>query len=196
VGLDGVRPGGNDRVSIVAHTDGEFDTLLGSGHTGDEAMAGIFVDEWVEEVPEEEETTAVAFRYDDPSNRPPQSILLATPPKKGSGATPWTPEDLHRTVEETMDAMKYRGVDLEALNPPDDSDAALLGQLLSALHMPQDTYTQPDHPSIDYTPLDRYQEWYVRSLQRMGQLHGGLTLGNMDVQNMGQMNMYDGSGFP
>lgn len=155
VGLDGVRPGGAGRVSMVAHTDDGFDTVISNGNQSNDGgpmLAGLLIDEWVEQVPAEEETTAVAFRYDDPGTEPPQSILLATPPKRAnSGGDGWTAADLRATVEETIDLARFRGVDLEALRPEDEGAQRLIGWLLPALFLGQDTNLQPNSPTVDFT---------------------------------------------
>jgi hypothetical protein len=75
--------------------------------TADGRLAGLFVDEWTESIPDESETTGVAVNYDDPGSRPPQSILLATPPEDGE----WTLDHLAATVDETALYAKRRAVD-------------------------------------------------------------------------------------
>jgi hypothetical protein len=158
VGLDGVRPKGRDRVSLVAHTDGGFDGIVqGTASTGERtALAGLFVDEWTERYPPEEETTSVAVRYDEPDNEPPQSILLATPPPAGEG-DPWSLSTLERTIDETLEMMRYRGVDLKDLQPDDRADRWMLGKLLPALYFAQDSHVQPNTPSIDFTSINVYE---------------------------------------
>ncbi len=163
VGLDGVRPGGRDRVSLVAHTDEEFDAIVDGTASGPSRLfAGLAVDEWVERVPAQEETTSVAVRYDEPDNEPPQSILLATPPEPpsdgGPDATPWSLSTVEATFDETMAMTRYRGVTLEDLRPDADEDRWMLGKLLPALFFAQDTHVQPNTPSLDLTSLDRFED--------------------------------------
>jgi hypothetical protein len=161
VGIDGVAPSVNDRVSVVAHTDDGFDQVVSSAGGGSiPQVAGVFVDEWEERVPAAEETTAVSFRYDDPANRPPQSIVLATPPKRADGPA-WTLSDLLGTVEETMEMAKYRAVDLEALAPENDPDRTAAGTLFPGLFFAHDTHLQPNHPTVDFTPLELASEFQV-----------------------------------
>lgn len=75
-------------------------------------VAGLMLDEWVEVVPNEEETTAVTFHYDAPGARPPQSILLAVPAQEGQQ---WTLDALEKTLLETLELAKLRTVDLHSL---------------------------------------------------------------------------------
>ena len=42
---------------------------------------GLVVDEWTELVPNENESTALAFHYDDPGAEAPQAVLVAVPPE-------------------------------------------------------------------------------------------------------------------
>jgi hypothetical protein len=75
-------------------------------------LMGVLVDEWVETVPNEKETTAIAFQYNPPDACAPQSILLAVPPVLGQE---WTVSTLYRVLLETLDLAKLRGVDVESL---------------------------------------------------------------------------------
>jgi hypothetical protein len=77
-----------------------------------EPVAGLMLDEWVEVIPNEEETTAVTFHYDAPGARPPQSILLAVPAQEGQQ---WTLDALEKTLLETLELAKLRTVDLHSL---------------------------------------------------------------------------------
>jgi hypothetical protein len=119
----------------------------------------LFVDEWTEEFPAESETTGVAFRYDDPDNRPPQSILLAVPPEDDA-ETPWTIPTVDRTIAETARMAKYRGVDLPALNPGDEDPAEqyVAGKLLPGLLFPRDPEVTPEYPEVDFTTLAEYRK--------------------------------------
>jgi hypothetical protein len=87
-------------------------------------LAGLLVDEWVEVVPNAEETTGVAFHYDAPGASPPQAILLAVSPDE---RLEWDLETLEATVLSTLELAKLRTVDLSSL----DAD---LGRYLPALY--------------------------------------------------------------
>ena len=60
------------RVSLVAATVDDQQPA--------DAVAGVFMDEWVEVVPSAVETTSVAFHYDAPTACAPQVMLLGVPP--------------------------------------------------------------------------------------------------------------------
>jgi len=100
------------RVSLVTHA--------ATPHGG-APKAGLLVDEWVETVPDDEETTGVAFQHDRPTNQPPQSMLLAAPPNRNG----WSLDALADVVEETMALARARTVDPSTLED--------LGHFLPAL---------------------------------------------------------------
>ncbi|MGE3177736.1 MAG: hypothetical protein AB7O32_09715, partial [Vicinamibacterales bacterium] len=103
-------------------------------------VAGVLVDEWVEVVPRETETTGVAFHYDTPAAVAPQSILLAVAPDPE--ATEWTDGLVERTLTDALRLARVRTVDLEALQE--------IGQLLPALYLPHNT--AGDTASTDVLP--------------------------------------------
>ena len=70
------------------------------------------VDEWLEIVPNAQETTALTFQFDAPDACAPQSVLLAVPPIPGKD---WTAELLRRVLMETLDLAKLRAVDTGSL---------------------------------------------------------------------------------
>lgn len=103
-------------------------------------LCGLFVDEWVEVVPNQTETTALAFQYNPPNAFAPQNVLVAVPPVPGQ---PWTTETLRRVLVDTLDLTKLRAV-----------DPSLLGaaaQYLPALYIPFNT--ADDAVSTDFAPL-------------------------------------------
>lgn len=80
--------------------------------TADQAFGGLLIDDWAEVVPSAEETTAVAFHFDQPNACAPQAIILAVPPNPGKD---WTLETLEATVLQTLELAQSRMVDLDAL---------------------------------------------------------------------------------
>ncbi|MGZ8486846.1 MAG: hypothetical protein ACXW6R_24655, partial [Candidatus Binatia bacterium] len=76
-------------------------------------LAGLLIDEWVEVVPNAQETTAISFQYDQPNAAPPQTILLAVPPQVD---LPWTVWSLQQVLLETLDLARIRAVDPDALD--------------------------------------------------------------------------------
>jgi hypothetical protein len=95
-------PGG--RVSLLL----DAPDLGGAGNT----VAGLFVDEWVEVIPEPDVATGLAFHHDTPVAAPPQAILLAAPPDRQAS---WSLAALEAILLETLDLAKLRMVDLDAL---------------------------------------------------------------------------------
>jgi hypothetical protein len=95
----------NGTVSIAVHqsVSGELDFSS--------SISGLLVDEWVEVVPNQNETTGVAFHYDAPVSRPAQSILLAVTPDIVQNGQKWSDKHLLQTVIETMELAKIRSVD-------------------------------------------------------------------------------------
>jgi hypothetical protein len=65
--------------------------LVGPSTSVSGPVAGLLVDDWAEVVPARQETTAIAFHFDNPDSCPPQTALLAVPPEPGR---PWTAEIL------------------------------------------------------------------------------------------------------
>jgi hypothetical protein len=104
-------------------------------------LCGLFIDEWIEVVPNQTETTAIAFQFDPPNSFAPQNVLVAVPPVEGQA---WTTETLRRVLLETLDLAKVRAV-----------DPSLLGataQFLPALYVPFNA--NDDAVSTDFAPLN------------------------------------------
>lgn len=96
------------RVSIVASAPAPIEP----GH-----LCGLLIDEWVEVVPAEQETAAIAFHYDAPEVQAPQAILLAVPP---DGVERWRLGALENAVVDTLELARLRTVDgTELANDPD-----------------------------------------------------------------------------
>lgn len=112
----------------------EEDKLLYSAHFGpgaaigpaqaDKTYSGLMLDEWVEVIPTDQETTGLAFHFDRPNSEAPQAILLVTPPIH-RGAWQW--QDLVDTLHETLDFAPIRAVE------PAQLDKTTLGPLLPAI---------------------------------------------------------------
>jgi hypothetical protein len=85
--------------------------------TPDAQHAVLLVDQWSETVPTAarasgapEQQAALSLRFDSPDNRPPQSLLLVTPPDPQRG---WRADDLYTAVEETLWWATVRPLDIE-----------------------------------------------------------------------------------
>lgn len=117
VGLKFPAPLGAEPVtSLVLHALGSLDAK--------EGMGLLVVDEYTEAVPGDTTTTAIAFGYDAPGARPPQSVLLAVPPVAGQA---WSIDLLASVIGETLDLARVRMVDL--------SSVAWAGRLLPTLYL-------------------------------------------------------------
>ena len=75
-------------------------------------VSGLLIDEWTERVPAPTETTGLAFHYDEPESRAPQSILIAVAPDVSK---PWDLETLEAVLLETLELSKLRMVDSDAM---------------------------------------------------------------------------------
>jgi hypothetical protein len=106
-----------DKLSLVVYG---IDTLLDSGN---ERVAVVW-DEWLELIPNNEETTGVTFNYDQPDATPPQTMLLAVTPQV-TGKWDW--DDLVDTIRETVELAKNRAVE------PDHIEKSVFAGLLPAI---------------------------------------------------------------
>ena len=102
------------------------------------------IDEWPEFIPDPFQTAAIGFHYDAPGARPPQSIVLALPPRLNQDS--WRFDDVLDVLHEAWDLAKLRGV------RPRDLEGGL-GLLLPGNYLPQ-SYTD-DLPSVQMLKLQR-----------------------------------------
>ena len=157
VGLDGQDPEPG-RLSLVMQEAAGFDGTYDAG-----GVAGLFVDEFVESVPGETETTGVAINYDDPDATAPHSVLLALPNEQGG----WSTDHLSTVVSDTMRLARCRLVDLEDLGVVDTNEASsdAFGPLLPMLAFPKNDALNPDAPSVDVDRIERYHrlapDWWT-----------------------------------
>ena len=109
-GLSGRQPGTPYRdihraapdVAIALHAPG-LQTL-----DGDRTIAAFVCDDWPEFIPDPFQTAGIAFHYDAPGARPPQTILLALPPRMGQES--WSFDDAVDVIHEAFDLARLRGV--------------------------------------------------------------------------------------
>jgi hypothetical protein len=113
----GYKPG-EDKLSIVLYRPQVLNT---SPNT---AKVGILIDEWVEIIPSEEETTGLTFNYDQPDAKAPNTVLLAVTPKE-TGTWDW--DDLVVTLVDTLELAKNRAVE------PEHLESSVVGQILPGL---------------------------------------------------------------
>jgi hypothetical protein len=85
---------------------------------------GLVLDEWMELIPDEEQTTGIAFHFNQPDARAPQNILLAVPALNTTQQ--WDTDELLLTVHEALRQAKIRAVE------PEHVDFSVLSQMLPA----------------------------------------------------------------
>lgn len=90
-----------------------------------DTWTGLLLDEWTEVIPSREESTAVAFHYDDPGAEAPQAVLIAVVPDERET---WSTELVRDVLLETLEMAQLRGVDRDLLSE--------LEQLLPAIFVP------------------------------------------------------------
>ena len=110
----------SDKLSLVVYQP----ELVNQGGSND-IRTGLLIDEWIEIIPNKEETSGIAFNYDQPDTEPPQTLLLAISPElKGN----WKWENLLYTIEDTLDLTKIR------LMEPEHLDQSMFSQVLPAIY--------------------------------------------------------------
>ncbi len=134
-------------VGVVLHAPDGINPVNGG--------SGLMIDAWSETVPEAQETTAVAFHYDAPGARAPQTMLLAVHPDPDPKT--WDLDALVGSVHEAVDLARLR-----TLGP---KELAAFSTFLPALYLP-DGYTR-DMPGLHLLEL-------VDNVHRMRE--GGLVV--------------------
>jgi len=71
-------------------------------------LAGFFCDDWSEAIPVDAETVAATFHYDAPGARPPQAVLVATPPSMSQAN--WSTDLLLDVISEALELARLRMV--------------------------------------------------------------------------------------
>ena len=113
--IDPANPPDKGRVAFACYTQG--DPLTAS------PFAGLLLDEWPERIPSTSEKAAVAFHYERPKARAPQSLLLAVCP---DDRATWDDDLISGILEETYELARIRSVDLDSV--------LRVGQILPALY--------------------------------------------------------------
>jgi hypothetical protein len=131
-------------LAIVLHAPG-IDQL-----DAEATCAALVCDDWPEFIPDPFQTAAIAFHYDAPGARPPQTILLALPPVLHQES--WRFEDALDVVHEAFDLAKLRGVRPRDL-------AGGLGAILPGNFLP--------HGITDVLPSVKLLEMQREAHQRM-----------------------------
>ena len=110
----------------------------------DTALSALVCDDWPEFVPDPHQTAAIAFHYDAPGARPPQSVLLALPP--AAVQAEWSFDDAIDVVHEAFDLARLR-----AVRPCDLGSG--LGAILPGNYLPQN-FTD-ELPSVRLLEMQR-----------------------------------------
>jgi hypothetical protein len=90
-----------------------------------DTWTGLLLDEWTEVIPNREESTAVAFHYDDPGAEAPQAVVIAVVPDERET---WSTDLVRDILLETLEMARLRAVDRDLLGE--------LEQLLPAIFVP------------------------------------------------------------
>jgi hypothetical protein len=118
-----IRPSG--KLSLALHAPAGLPDPTLNWH-------GLFLDEWVETIPNAREHAGITFRHEDTAGEAAQAILVAVPPRL---AQTWDLESLLAIINETLDLAKVRALDLESL----DGLAQLIPMIYLAANAGDDT---------------------------------------------------------
>jgi hypothetical protein len=113
--LDPAKLPAKGRIAFACFTSGD--------PVNQTTYAGLLVDEWPERIPSVSENAAVAFHYEEPKARAPQSLLLAVCPDTREM---WDDDLITGILRETLELAKIRTVDLDSV--------LQVGQILPALY--------------------------------------------------------------
>jgi hypothetical protein len=113
--IDPANPPSKGRVAFACFTQGDPSTTM--------PFAGMLLDEWPERIPSTDEKAAVAFHYEKPKARAPQSLLLAVCP---DDRATWDDDLMAGILQEALELAKIRTVDLNSV--------LRVGQILPALY--------------------------------------------------------------
>lgn len=102
-----------DSLSLVMIND----QALNTGST----FCGLVLDEWLEIIPGKEETSGIAFNYNQPNAAAPQTLLLAVTPEN---TNVWEWDNLVHTIIDTIEMAKNRAVE------PDHLEKSFLSHVL------------------------------------------------------------------
>ncbi|MFK8008016.1 MAG: hypothetical protein AB8H03_16785 [Saprospiraceae bacterium] len=94
-----------DKLSLVLLAD--------DGFKSQDNLVGLLIDEWTEVIPYKEETSGIAFHYNQPNARPPQNLLLAIHPHSNSPTVNWTWGNIVECLKSTLVLSRIRAVEPE-----------------------------------------------------------------------------------
>jgi len=104
-----------------------------------EGIYGIILDGWLEMIPNKEETTGLAYHFNQPNSEPPQTILLSISPELEEGGK-WKWSNLENSILDTLKLAKIRAIDYDALQG--------MGDMLPGLYLPTNPVETRETPRI------------------------------------------------
>lgn len=122
---DGYTPS-EDKLSLVVQNPSQL------ASSPEAAKAGILIDEWVEIIPNINETSGITFNYDQPDAKAPNTILMAVTPQQTGQ---WNWDDLVYTLNDTLEMAKNRAVEPEQLE--DTAFGQILPGIMNEIVPPQ-----------------------------------------------------------
>jgi hypothetical protein len=119
----------------------------------DKLQTGLLIDDFAEEIPTDEELTALTFHYNQPNTEAPQAMLLAVCPDEK-----WTWATVVSSVTETFRRAKLRTVDISTIKEEGEKPAAnanlkAIAQMLPMLIAPVNI--QQHTPSLDFGMVNK-----------------------------------------
>ncbi len=115
-----------DTLLYTAHFAKPYDTDTQEAAETKVPVCGVIIDEWNEVIPSRNETTGIAFHYNQPNSEPPQTMLLVVPPETNGS---WEWEDIVEAMEEAEEMARKRAVE------PSMIDQSSYAQFLPAAMM-------------------------------------------------------------
>jgi hypothetical protein len=115
LGIDPANPPDKGRLALACVTQGD--------PVNQNSYAGLLIDEWPERIPSAQENAAVAFHYEEPKARAPQTLLLGICP---DGRRIWDDDLVTGILQEALELAKIRTTDLASVQQ--------VGQILPALY--------------------------------------------------------------
>ncbi len=114
-------PDGSDCLVLYSDTTIDFN----------QTQFGIVIEEFVEHIPDERLDTGLSFHYNGPNSESPQALLLAVSSPLSRDSDSWNEDKLRDIIYDTMDLMKIRLIDLDAMQ-----DYGYILPMTNLMHIP------------------------------------------------------------
>lgn len=102
-----------DNVAALKEGRVAFGASLYKDYQPGGQQAGILVDEWIDIIPNKEETTGVSFHHNQPNAKAPQCLILGLTPQITGN---WRWNDIVDMLNETFELAKARGLSYEQIS--------------------------------------------------------------------------------